>query len=67
MADTLFDAYLPLVLWTGLGLIAFRFVPQAFPRFLGRALYWVGVPRVERKKRRILPGALGGGRAPSCV
>ena len=44
MAGTLFDAYLPLVLWTGLGLIAFRFVPQAFPRFLGRALYWVGVP-----------------------
>jgi malate permease and related proteins len=44
MADTLFDAYLPLVLWTGVGLIAFRFVPQAFPRFLGRALYWVGVP-----------------------
>ncbi|MBW4578408.1 MAG: AEC family transporter [Tildeniella nuda ZEHNDER 1965/U140] len=44
MAGTLFDAYLPLVLWTGLGLIAFRFVPQAFPRLLGRVLYWVGVP-----------------------
>ncbi|MBW4693181.1 MAG: AEC family transporter [Lyngbya sp. HA4199-MV5] len=44
MASTLFDAYLPLVLWTGLGLIAFRFVPQAFPRLLGRSLYWVGVP-----------------------
>lgn len=44
MADTLFDAYLPLVLWTGLGLIAFRFVPRALPRLLGRALYWVGIP-----------------------
>ncbi|XGV95501.1 MAG: AEC family transporter [Leptolyngbya sp. BL-A-14] len=44
MADTLFDAYLPLVLWTGLGLLAFRFVPQALPRLLGRSLYWVGVP-----------------------
>lgn len=44
MAGTLFDAYLPLVLWTGLGLIAFRFVPQAFARLLGRSLYWVGVP-----------------------
>ncbi|MBD2074149.1 AEC family transporter [Phormidium sp. FACHB-592] len=44
MADTLFDAYLPLVLWTGLGLIAFRFVPQALPRLFGRSLYWVGVP-----------------------
>lgn len=44
MAGTLFDAYLPLVLWTGLGLIAFRLVPQALPRLLGRSLYWVGVP-----------------------
>ena len=44
MADTLLNAYSPLVLWTGLGLLTFRFVPQAFPRFLGRALYWVGVP-----------------------
>lgn len=44
MASTLLDAYLPLVFWTGLGLIAFRFVPQAFPRLLGRSLYWVGVP-----------------------
>ncbi|XHX81162.1 MAG: AEC family transporter [Stenomitos frigidus ULC029] len=44
MAGTLFDAYLPLALWTGLGLIAFRFVPQALPRLLGRSLYWVGVP-----------------------
>lgn len=44
MAGTLFDAYLPLVLWTGLGLVAFRFVPQALPRLLGRSLYWVGVP-----------------------
>lgn len=44
MASTLFDAYLPLVLWTGLGLITFRFVPQALPRLLGRSLYWVGVP-----------------------
>lgn len=42
--STLFDAYLPLVSWTGLGLIAFRFVPKAFPRLLGRSLYWVGVP-----------------------
>ncbi len=44
MASTLFDAYLPLILWTGLGLIAVRFVPQALPRLLGRSLYWVGIP-----------------------
>jgi malate permease and related proteins len=44
MTETLFHAYTPLILWMGLGLIAFRFVPQWFPRFLGRCLYWVGVP-----------------------
>jgi hypothetical protein len=44
MADTLFQAYMPLLIWTGLGLLLFRFVPDAFPRFLGRSLYWVGIP-----------------------
>lgn len=44
MTETLFAAYAPLILWTGLGLLAFRFVPQQLPRLLGRSLYWVGVP-----------------------
>jgi malate permease and related proteins len=44
MTDTLFDIYSPLILWTGLGLLLFRFMPQAIAKFLGRALYWVGVP-----------------------
>jgi malate permease and related proteins len=44
MAETLFQAYLPLLVWTGLGLISFRFLPDTFPRFLGRVLYWVGIP-----------------------
>ena len=44
MTETLFHAYTPLILWTGLGLILFRFLPSALPRFLGRTLYWVGVP-----------------------
>ncbi|MBW4656100.1 MAG: AEC family transporter [Kaiparowitsia implicata GSE-PSE-MK54-09C] len=44
MADTLLHAYEPLLLWTGLGLILFRFLPASFPRWLGRGLYWVGVP-----------------------
>ena len=44
MSDTLVQAYLPLFLWTGLGLLSFRWVPDGFPRFLGRSLYWVGVP-----------------------
>ncbi|NDJ18892.1 AEC family transporter [Myxacorys almedinensis] len=44
MIEVLFHAYTPLILWTGLGAIALRFLPQTFPRFLGRSLYWVGVP-----------------------
>jgi malate permease and related proteins len=44
MTENLFQAYLPLILWTGMGLLIVRVLPQWFPRFLGRALYWVGVP-----------------------
>lgn len=44
MTENLFQAYLPLIVWTGMGLLIARFLPQWFPRFLGRALYWVGVP-----------------------
>jgi predicted permease len=44
MAQTLFHAYTPLILWTSLGLFIFRFFPQWFPRLLGRGLYWVGIP-----------------------
>lgn len=44
MIDALLHAYLPLFFWTGLGVISLRFFPEALPRFLGRALYWVGVP-----------------------
>lgn len=44
MTETLVNAYLPLVLWTSLGLILFRFIPESFPRLLGRGLYWVGMP-----------------------
>ena len=44
MQSTLFNAYTPLIIWTGLGLILFRFLPYIFPRLLGIILYWVGVP-----------------------
>lgn len=44
MTDTLFQAYVPFLLWTGLGVLLLRFLPDTFPRFLGRSLYWVGVP-----------------------
>ncbi len=43
MTETLFHAYTPLILWIGLGLLLFRFIPKALPRLLGRSLYWVGV------------------------
>jgi malate permease and related proteins len=44
MLDRLVHAYTPLICWTGLGILAVRFLPAAFPRWLGRGLYWVGVP-----------------------
>ncbi len=44
MTDTLFQAYAPLLFWTGLGIFICRFLPESFPRFLGRSLYWVGIP-----------------------
>jgi hypothetical protein len=44
MTETLFHAYLPLILWTSLGLILFRLVPETLPHWLGRGLYWVGIP-----------------------
>lgn len=44
MTETLVQAYTPLILWIGLGLLLFRFLPQWLPQVLGRGLYWVGVP-----------------------
>ena len=44
MTETLVQAYTPLILWIGLGLLLFRFLPQWLPHFLGRSLYWLGVP-----------------------
>lgn len=44
MRDSLIQAYLPLVIWVGLGAGLGRFLPVALPRLLGRGLYWVGIP-----------------------
>jgi malate permease and related proteins len=44
MRDSLIQAYLPLVIWVGLGAGLGRFLPAALPRLLGRGLYWVGIP-----------------------
>jgi malate permease and related proteins len=44
MIDRLVQAYTPLICWTGLGILSVRFLPSAFPHWLGRGLYWIGVP-----------------------
>jgi predicted permease len=44
MPETLLHAYLPLIIWPGLGLIIARFLPESLPRLMGRGLYWVGIP-----------------------
>ncbi len=40
----LLNAYIPLMLWTSVGLLASRFAPKNASKFLGVSLYWVGVP-----------------------
>lgn len=42
--DPLLRAYTPLICWTGLGILSVRFLPSSFAHWLGRSLYWVGVP-----------------------
>ncbi|NJL90266.1 MAG: AEC family transporter [Coleofasciculaceae cyanobacterium SM2_1_6] len=44
MIEELTQAYIPLVIWIGLGLIFSRLTPDKFLKFLGQGLYWVGVP-----------------------
>lgn len=44
MNHSLVHAYLPLLLWPGLGFLLFRFMPDSIPRLMGRGLYWVGIP-----------------------
>lgn len=44
MGETLFYTYAPLIVWIGLGFFTCRLLNDSLPRFLGRALYWVGVP-----------------------
>lgn len=44
MTDSLLNAYLPLFFWVGVGMLLCRWLPDRFPQFLGRSLYWVGVP-----------------------
>jgi predicted permease len=36
--------YVPLVLWVGLGVILGRILPANIPYYLGKFLFWIGVP-----------------------
>ncbi|MFQ4138319.1 AEC family transporter [Nodosilinea sp. PGN35] len=64
MRDSLIQAYLPLVIWVGLGAGLGQFLPPAFPRLLGRSLYWVGIPLEIFALARQTPFAQGTGLAP---
>jgi predicted permease len=44
MGETLLRAYMPLLFWVTVGAILLRITPDQLPRFLGRSLFWVGVP-----------------------
>ncbi len=44
MIEELVQAYVPLIIWIGLGLTFSRLTPDKFLKFLGQGLYWVGVP-----------------------
>lgn len=44
MADSLIHAYLPLIFWVGVGILLLRWLPETIPHYLGRSLYWFGVP-----------------------
>ncbi len=40
----LFAIYLPLIGWTGLGWLLGQWLPKSAPAYVGRFLFWVGVP-----------------------
>lgn len=44
LENNLLKLYLPLVGWVGFGLFLGYKLPPRFPSFLGKFLYWVGVP-----------------------
>uniref|UniRef100_A0A832H3X8 AEC family transporter n=1 Tax=Oscillatoriales cyanobacterium SpSt-402 TaxID=2282168 RepID=A0A832H3X8_9CYAN len=44
LISKLFAIYLPLIGWTSTGWLAGKFLPAALPGYLGKALFWMGVP-----------------------
>ncbi|MGB8703371.1 MAG: AEC family transporter [Thermosynechococcaceae cyanobacterium] len=44
MTDALFHAYTSLFGWIGVGLLLSRLLPETIPHWLGRGLFWIGMP-----------------------
>jgi hypothetical protein len=44
MLETLARIYGPFAAWIGLGLLLPRFLPETAPLWLGRGLFWIGMP-----------------------
>lgn len=44
MVDTLVSAYTPLIFWVTVGIVLLKILPEQTPYWLGRGLYWFGVP-----------------------
>ncbi|EKQ68448.1 putative permease [Leptolyngbyaceae cyanobacterium JSC-12] len=44
LLSKLLAIYLPLTGWTSLGWLIGKFLPAAIPKYLGKSLFWVGVP-----------------------
>lgn len=44
MTSSLLTIYLPLIGWTGLGWLLGRRLPKAAPNYLGKFLFWFGIP-----------------------
>ncbi|MBF2029738.1 MAG: AEC family transporter [Oscillatoriales cyanobacterium C42_A2020_001] len=44
LISKLLTIYTPLIGWTGVGWIAARFLPASIPGYIGKGLFWVGVP-----------------------
>ncbi|WP_404784607.1 AEC family transporter [Altericista sp. CCNU0014] len=44
MTDALFHAYASLCIWMSLGVVLYRILPDRVPRWIGRGLFWAGMP-----------------------
>ncbi len=64
MTNSLFNAYVPLLMWPSLGFLLLLALPDTFPRLVGRSLYWVGIPLEIFALARQTPISQDAGLAP---